>query len=96
MVQFPCLLTRRAETTRAVADTVDEFIDVPLQLGARAVGQQIAELDLPREVVLVSIRRGQELVIPHGDTVLQVGDVVTALCESDYVDQVRAALSQSE
>jgi Trk K+ transport system NAD-binding subunit len=31
--------------------------------------------------VLVSIRRGSRLIIPHGDSCLQGGDVVTALCE---------------
>ncbi len=87
---------RRAETTQAVADTHAEFIDIPLHLGDSAIGVPIAELDLPRQAVLVSIRRGRELVIPHGDTILQVGDVVTALCERDCADQVRAALSHLE
>lgn len=87
---------RRAETTRSVADTHAEFIDIPLQSGASAIGHPIAKLDLPRQAVLVSIRRGRKLIIPHGDTVLQDGDVVTALCERDCADQVRAVLVRSE
>jgi len=58
-----------------------------------AIGQNIAKLKLPRAAVLVSIRRGQDLVIPHGDTILQAGDVVTALCEHGCSEDVKAALN---
>jgi len=87
---------RRAETTDVVADTHAQFIDVPLHLGDSAIGQTVADLSLPREAVLVSIRRGQDLIIPHGDTILQIGDVVTALCERDSAMKVKAAFSHQE
>ena len=58
-----------------------------------AVGKAVAELDLPRAAVLVSIRRGHELVIPRGDTRLQAGDVVTALCEREVIAQIKAVLN---
>lgn len=86
---------RRAETHRAVSDQKAEFVDILLIPGAQSVGKTIAELDLPRQAVLVSIRRGQDLVIPHGDTRLQPGDVVTALCEAHCVDQVKSALNRT-
>ncbi|HEX6306315.1 MAG TPA: chloride channel protein [Anaerolineales bacterium] len=86
---------RRAETHRAVSDQKAEFVDILLIPGAQSVGKTIAELDLPRQAVLVSIRRGQDLVIPHGDTRLQPGDVVTALCEAQCVDQVKSALNRT-
>jgi CIC family chloride channel protein len=87
---------RRAEATRAISDTRAEFVDVPLALDSHAIGKTIAELDLPRAAVLVSIRRGQELVIPRGDTCLQAGDIVTALCEREYTAQVKAVLNRLE
>src|SRR4030042_1883575 len=62
---------RRAEAPRAISDTRAEFVDVPLAPGSCAIGKTIVELGLPRAAVLVSIRRGQELVIPRGDTCLQ-------------------------
>jgi Trk K+ transport system NAD-binding subunit len=66
---------------------------VALTPEARAIGKTVAELGLPRTVVLVSIRRGQELVIPHGDTRLQAGDIVTALCERESAEQIVLALN---
>jgi Trk K+ transport system NAD-binding subunit len=80
----------------AVRITRAEFVDMPLAPGSCAIGKSVAELDLPRAAVLVSIRRGQELVIPRGDTCLQAGDIVTALCEREYTAQVKAALNGVE
>ncbi len=56
----------------------------------------MAELRLPRLAVLVSIRRGHELVIPRGDTQLQAGDVVTALCMRATTPALREALNPPE
>jgi CIC family chloride channel protein len=86
----------RGERLEALTHPGAEFVDVALPPGSRAVGKAIAELGLPRAAVLVSIQRGRELLIPRGDTRLQAGDVVTALCEREYTDQVRTVLSRPE
>lgn len=83
-----------AERTRAVSDARAEFVDVPLAADSPAIGKTVAELGLPRAAVLVSVRRGRDLLIPRGDTRLQVGDVVTALCEREYAEQVRIMLNR--
>jgi CIC family chloride channel protein len=84
---------RRAEASQAVNNTRAEFVDVSLAPHSRAVGKTVAELDLPHAAVLVSIRRGRELIIPHGDTQIQAGDVVTALCEREYIPQLKTTLN---
>lgn len=73
-----------------------EYIDISLTNEAFANGKTIAKLNLPRDAVLVSIRRGSQLIIPHGDTELQAGDVITALCEQDCSEAVKSALTQPE
>ena len=44
------------------------------------VGKKVKEIApiMPRDCVLVSIRRNGRVVIPQGDTVFQAGDLVTA------------------
>jgi CIC family chloride channel protein len=83
---------RRAGAIQAVSDNLAEFIDIHLTPDMGCVGKTIAELKLPRASVLVSIRRSGELVIPHGDTRLQAGDVLTALSERDSVSGVKSSL----
>ena len=85
---------RRAERTDIVRDSRAVFVDVSIVPDSSVTDQPIAKLSLPRAAVLVSIRRGNDLIIPHGDTMLEPGDVVTALCESEYLDAVKAALNQ--
>ena len=58
-----------------------------------AQGRVLGVLGLPRAAVLVSIRRGDEIIIPRGDTRLRAGDVVTALCEQTYIEEVRNVLN---
>jgi CPA1 family monovalent cation:H+ antiporter len=72
-----------------------EFLEVAVPIGARAAGKSIAELRLPRSAVLVSIVRGDEVIIPRGDTRLRPGDVVTTLCESKSVRVIRAFLEST-
>ena len=80
---------RRADISHTVNESRAEFIDILLTPKSKVVGKQILDLELPREIVLVSIRRGQELVIPHGDTILFAGDIVTALCKSQLAEEAR-------
>ena len=67
---------RRATMQNEFSVNQAEFIDIALTNEAFANGRTISALTLPRDAVLVSIRRGSQLIIPHGDTQLQAGDVV--------------------
>jgi CIC family chloride channel protein len=84
---------QRLEQSRAVSDARTQFIEVTLTPTSRSVGMTVAELGLHRAAVLVSIRRKRDLLIPRGETRLQSGDVVTMLCEREYLDEARAALA---
>jgi CIC family chloride channel protein len=89
-------LTRRAEIQhrlkRMGIRNLDgtEFVEFTLKTGDRAIGKMLAELapNLPNDCVLVSARQGGRLVIPHGDTVFNVGDKITAFVACDSVDTV--------
>jgi len=43
------------------------------------VGKQVMDVQIPKDSVLVSILRGDEVTIPKGDTVLKAGDDIIAL-----------------
>jgi trk system potassium uptake protein TrkA len=47
--------------------------------GSSSAGVDLAHLPLPRECVVVSVVRNGSIIIPHGDTILQVNDQVTVL-----------------
>ena len=55
------------------------LVEMRLPEGSPALGKAIRELRLPADTVIVSIIRDGKLVIPRGDTSLQVGDEVLAV-----------------
>jgi CIC family chloride channel protein len=87
-------LTRKAEiqqhTKQMQLRNVDgtEFTELALAANDRAVGKEVKSLadKLPPDGVLIAIRRDGRVLIPHGDTVFQAGDLVTAFIQSDQVE----------
>lgn len=54
------------------------YFEFRIPPGSMADGRAIREVGWPEGSTLVSIRRGREVEVPTGDTVLRSGDVVTA------------------
>jgi len=82
----------QVDRLRAVQDARTRFIEITLKPSSSAAGKKVSESGLPHGVVMVSIRRSRDLLIPHGDTVMQAGDVVTVLCELKHVEEVQAIM----
>jgi len=55
------------------------IVRVDLPSDAPVINKQIKDINLPKDAVLVSIVRGEEVILPKGDTVLKAGDDVIAL-----------------
>ncbi len=54
------------------------FYELPIPPGSAAAGRRVLDLVWPEEATLVSVRRGNRVIIPHGTTELVEGDTVTA------------------
>jgi monovalent cation:H+ antiporter, CPA1 family len=70
------------------------FLDVIIPSDSGVVDKAIVELGIPRSAVMVSIRRGEEIIIPRGDTRLRAGDVVTTLCEREVAPAIKELLEK--
>ena len=69
-------LSRLQEDLREGGGTIERLTITP---GALADGKRLADLSLPHTVRFVALRRGDALLIPSGDLVLQAGDDITLL-----------------
>jgi trk system potassium uptake protein TrkA len=68
---------------------------VKLTVGAEspASNKRIGEIGLPRGSIVVAVdRHGDELIIPHGDTILRPLDQVVVMCKRDNRVDVRRAI----
>jgi len=61
---------------------VHEFI---LPAGSHAVGRKVGDLNIPDEVTIVSILRGQHLEVPDPAFKLRIGDVLTVIASDEAV-----------
>lgn len=89
VLAYDLALTRRAEIQHR-AQQIDlnveqgtEFVEVILHQDDRAIGQTVANIasQLPKQCVLISIKRDGKTIIPHGDTVFHPGDHITAFVD---------------
>jgi trk system potassium uptake protein len=61
-----------------------------------SANKSLREIELPNESVIVAIIRKNQLLIPHGDTVLQPADEVLALVHASQLKQLAALLGPKE
>ena len=66
--------------------------EVTLAAGSPAVDRELVDLHLPRDATVVAVLRHERVIVPHGDTILRVGDEVLVLVAGEGEDDVRTAL----
>jgi trk system potassium uptake protein len=60
------------------------------------IGRSVRDLELPSECVLVAVIRKHKLIIPRGETVLQIADEVLALVHASQMGQLDALLGPKD
>jgi trk system potassium uptake protein TrkA len=61
-----------------------------------SANKTIREINLPNDSVIVAIIRKNQLLIPHGDSILQPADEVLALVHASQLNQLAALLGPKE
>lgn len=56
--------------------------------GSNVAGKSVRELLLPKEALISAIKRGDDIIIPDGNTKLQAGDQVTVIGKAEDVEKV--------
>lgn len=66
-------------TSSYLEETTDRLVEHQLSEGSRWAGHRVSEYPNQEGNLLVMIQRGDEKIIPHGNTVLKGGDVLVIL-----------------
>lgn len=69
-------------------ETDQDAIDVEI-LDPNIQGLALRDLRLPSDILILSIKRNNQLMITHGYTRLRLGDVVTVLGSKESIDKVQ-------
>lgn len=96
-VSTPHLLTSLVEEAVSVGSLVRlltfegggaSLVEITLADDTPAAGKIVSELGVPRDASLVAVVRDGHVVVPRGDTMLQVGDEVLALVTSPESEEL--------
>lgn len=70
------------------------LLEVAVAMNSEAENKRVSELTWPQQCLLVSIRRGEAEIIPKGDTMLYVGDYITALTSEANASKAKKKLQR--
>ena len=75
-----------------------EFVDVYLNADDVVVGQSVQSVasQLPKDCVLISIERNGRVIIPHGSTLFESGDHITAFTRVHEAESLFSSLHKIE
>jgi Trk K+ transport system NAD-binding subunit len=57
--------------------------------GRRLAGKTLRQLSLPGDTLILALRRGGELHVPHGSTELELGDRLTLAASQEWIEPAR-------
>ncbi|NHZ70974.1 MAG: CBS domain-containing protein [Proteobacteria bacterium] len=73
-----------------------DFFELTVDEGSLVANQMIADVTWPGDIVLVSIRRGSKVLVPHGDTTIRINDVLTVFGTWESEQQVKELTEATE
>lgn len=84
------------ETLRLRDLTGQEIVEVRVPEGSKLAGRSLREAGLPKESIVVAIRRRGKTLFPHGETTFEVGDTVVANVAPGFGAEFRERFASSE
>lgn len=86
---YNSLLSGLVATNRVEHIHHPERMEVPVFLGSALSGKQVREIKWPKDMLLIAIRRGEDEVLPHGDTIVRDGDILVILTDRSNIAKLR-------
>jgi len=71
-----------------IASGKAEIVDIIIKDGTRAAGKAVKDIGLPSNVLVIAVERGDDVIIPDGNTVIMPGDSVFVFIRKSLADRV--------
>jgi trk system potassium uptake protein TrkA len=69
------------------------LVEVTLAENSPVVDRALKDVEVPRDVTVVAVVRGEHVVMPRGDTVFEAGDEVLAMVTPESEEDLRGILT---
>ena len=74
-------------------DTDAEVIELQVSSTSSAIGKNLRQIGLPRTAIVGGILRGDEAFVPHGDTVVSIGDRLIVFAARKAIVEIEEVFS---
>ncbi|CAJ38159.1 potassium/proton antiporter [Methanocella arvoryzae] len=71
-----------------VGDMNSEILEIDILEDSAAANKAVMDLDLPDGVLITTVKRGNEVIIPRGSTILEANDTITVLANKMQRKQI--------
>jgi trk system potassium uptake protein TrkA len=89
---FPYMRRGKVISSVSIRGKAAEVLEAEALAESAIVGRPLQELHFPREALFLCVFRGDDVIIPGGDTVIGAGDRVLVLSTGAVIPQVEQAL----
>jgi trk system potassium uptake protein TrkA len=83
----------RIRSVHTLADGFAEIIEADALETSKLIGVPLKEANLPPGILVGAILRGDQIITPRGDSVIEVGDRVVIFAVADAVKHVEKMFS---
>lgn len=80
----------------ALGKTKSEINHLHIHAGMRVIGKELQQLDLPGDVLITAVIRGEQIITPHGNTVIAEGDTLYILGPKSERECIKKIFSYRE
>lgn len=70
-----------------------ELVEVEALPTSEIVKRPIQELKLPKGILILSIKRNDRIMVPHGQTVVEPGDRMVIIARSDVIEKIEKLIT---
>ncbi len=79
----------------SIHDGAAEILEAEAMATSSLVGHPISSLNLPKGILIAALLRGENFILPHGDTIIQEKDRVLIIATADSIKKVEKFFSVS-
>lgn len=86
------LLNRMLQKDKPAPAALEQrnVVEIAICSGSSIANKFIKDIKWPHNTLLVDVKRGEEQLIPTGDTRLMAGDFIYVLTENEYIEELQA------
>jgi len=88
------ILTKKSRSSEDLFKSENTVLEAVVSLGSQLEGKMIKDISWPRSCLLINIKRGEDHIIPSGDTRMIAGDYLNILTSDEKAAAIKPALLQ--